>query len=169
MILLSLNVFLATLLFSASDVLRHIFILKSRKISGFIISFLSTLLWITAARQLLVNNTLNLYTSFAFCLGFSTGTILGIWINGKVSSSFCAVEAIIQKDENNVIDILRKEGYTVSAMEVLGKEDSHFMIFIQVKISKANSLINRILTLSPNAFINTRDTGNILNGKFKEA
>ena len=67
-----------------------------------------------------------------------------------------------------MVDILRKAGYGVTVMDVEGKEDNQYMLFVEINKKSYEHVHNLIKQVDKNAFTVANETKYVQNGYIKK-
>lgn len=79
------------------------------------------------------------------------------------------VQVVTSDSDDNIINILRKNGYALTVLPVEGMNDdnSKYMLFIEIDKKRFNDLKRLIKSLDKKAFIVVNETKFVQNGYFK--
>ena len=148
--------------------IRMLLTVKDKKYLASIIGFIEVFIWFIIVKDALNNNSNSIILGIFYALGFSIGTYLG----GVLSKLFTLnstinVQAIIPEENNNIINILRKEGYAVSVLSVKGyKNINRLLLFIEIKYNDLKHIRTIINSIDNSAFIVVNDSKLVYNGFF---
>lgn len=143
--------------------MRMIFIVRgSRRLAPFI-SFFEILLWVVAVGAVVRNLTSPLHV-IAYAGGFSAGTAVGMWIEGKLALGVCTVRAILRGAGGKLADGLRGEGFGVTELTGRGKEGPVEILYTVVRRRHVPAVIGRIETRDPGAFVTVQNDATVRRG-----
>lgn len=167
LLLLCIKVFIARILDVSLGTIRVMLISKGQSVSAFFIAFVEVFIWFLVARDVLTNDV-NIIVGVAYALGYATGTFVGITLTNKFSKGNFSVQVITSKQDIEMIDKLRSEGYAVSVSEVRGKDEKpKYMLFIEINKKNLTHLKEMVKDLDKNAFIVVNETKFVQNGYIK--
>jgi uncharacterized protein YebE (UPF0316 family) len=145
---------------------RTIIMVKGKGFIASLIGFIEVFIWFIIVREALNTNESGLIIAISYSLGFSVGTYLGSILSNKFIEETLGVEVITTKEK--IINIIRKNGYAVSVLNVFGQnKQKKYMLIIEIKNKKLTHLKELIQHLDKNAFIMINETKLVHNGYFK--
>ena len=171
-VILPILIFVARIIDVSLGTIRVIFISKGIKSFASLIGFFEVLIWLLAIRQIF-NNLSNPLTYLAYGGGFATGTFIGILIEEKISIGKSIIKIITHKGYSSLIKNLKKSGYGLTVLNGEGNRGKVKVIFIVLKRSQVEEILEMIKKYSPNAFYSIEDVRfsvdrkNLLNTKLK--
>jgi len=166
---LCITIFFARMIDVSLGTTRVIAIVKGKTILGAMIAFVEVFIWFLIAREALNTDITSLWIPLAYAGGFASGTIFGSFIAKIFIKGVIGVQAITNKLSNEMVEVIRNEGYGISVIKL----ESHLpseqkdMLFIQVNNSKLKSLMKLIKSLDKDAFIVVNETKYVQNGFIK--
>lgn len=155
-IVLPLLIFLARILDVTIGTLRIIFVSKGLKHFAAVLGFFESLIWLIAVTQVMQNLN-SWHTYIAFALGFGAGNYVGIVLEERIALGNLLIRVITQKEANELVSVLRKEGYGVTSVEARGESGPVKLIFSITKRKNVNKIISIIKKYNPNAFYTIED------------
>ena len=164
--LMCAKIFFARLIDVSLGTFRTINTVKGKDLIAALIGIVEITVWFLVVKEALNtdNNSLWIVTSYA--LGFSVGTYIG----GKISKIFIKsnleVQVILSSRNNDIVNKIRKEGYGVTAIEVMGSENLKYMLYIQIRDKSLEDLKKLLRKLDNKAFIVVNETKYVENGYF---
>ena len=145
---------------------RTIIMVRGKGLIASIIGFFEVFVWFLIVREALNTTESGLFIAISYSLGFATGTYIGSIFSEKFIESNLSIEVITEKKE--LADKIRKKNYGVSVLNVNGQEEiPKYMLVIEIKSKKLNSLKKLIDEFDRNAFIMIKETKLVQNGYFK--
>lgn len=161
-------IFFARILDVSLGSVRIILLGKEKSKLAFWIAFLEIFIWFVIAKDALASGN-NLWIAFSYCLGYATGTYIGSIISEHFIKGTLGVQIVTTHHDMSVIDSIRKEGFAVSAIDIKGKEkeNSKYMLFLEINKKRFDHLRNLVKRLDPTAFVVVNDTKYVQNGYFK--
>src|SRR5690606_23609326 len=122
---------------------------RAHRLLAAAIGFLEVVIWVAAARQVLVNLD-SWFLVVAYAGGFAAGNIVGIWLEGKLAIGDALVRAGSENPEVDLGASLRDLGYSVT--DVTGRGDRGVrveVLFIVVPRRRVRTLLRAIHETDP--------------------
>lgn len=161
--LLCIKIFFARLIDVSLGTFRTIMTIKGKDLYAALIGLIEITVWFLVVKEALNTTNNSFFIVISYALGFSIGTYIG----GKISKIFIhttyEVQVILSERKLEIIDEIKKSGYGVSAIEILGNK---YMLYIEIKDNSLNRLRNIIINNDPKAFITVGETKYVQNGYF---
>ena len=131
--------------------MRIISIGRGYKFIAPLLGFFEILIWLLAIRQIMQNLT-NIFYYVFYSGGFAAGTFVGMYIEGKLAIGILSIRIITRKDASELINFLRSVNYGVTSVVAQGATGQVNVIYIIVKRSDVQNVIEIINRFNPNAF-----------------
>ena len=155
-IILPLLIFLARVINVAFGTLRVIFVSKGFKFLAPLFGFFEILVWIVATKGVLDNNA-GFWVYIAYAGGFAMGNLVGICIEERLYIGKVMLRIITQKDGDDLIKNLRKEGYPLTIIDAKGRDGDVNVIYSVVEKRDLKAIVKTIKRTNPNAFYSVED------------
>lgn len=166
-IILPLLIFIARLADVTMATLRHIFISKGLKKIVPILGFFEVLIWLIAMRQ--VFSHLNNAACFiAWAGGFSAGTLLGMLIEERLAIGTQIIRVITNEPVGNLTEVFRTHHQGITIVDGHGAMGPVKLIFMIVKRSNKELVLDILHRHAPNAFYSIEDVKSFEHGVFTE-
>lgn len=163
---LCLKIFLVRIIDVSLGTARTIIMVKGKGMIASLIGFIEVFIWFIIVREALNTTDSGILVAISYSLGFAVGTYIGSILSDKFIEGTLGVEVITEKER--IINIIRKNGYAVSVLNVNGQEkNKKYMLIIEIKNKKLAHLKELIQRLDKNAFIMINETKLVHNGYFK--
>ncbi len=150
-LLTALIVFFARVCDVGLATIRHVMIIRGRKLYAFGIAFVESLIWIVAVSRVLtqVNDPV---TILAFALGFAVGTYTGMSLEGvfKIGEQ---VARIFTRRGDAVTESLRENGYRVTVIDARGRDGHVNLLFVQIRRRDSSKIAEIARKHDPACFI----------------
>lgn len=169
MLFMCIQIFLARIVDVSLGTLRTILIVRGRKNSASVIAFFEVLIWFLIAKEALVNVSENFMVAIFYSLGFAVGTYIGIRLTNRFIDSFVSAQVTVKRGSNDLIKILREEGFGVSVVSLKNFHDDvkKDMLFIAINKKSIHELKNLVRKYDKNAFLIFNEIKYIQNGLIK--
>lgn len=160
-----LIVFLARVADVSLATIRTLMLMRGHKLFAGAIGFVEILIYIVALRYIF--NALDDWVSLVFyALGFSTGNIVGVWLEEKMAMGFFMMRIITQKNALDFVHALRQDGFGVTLFPCQGAEGCYHLLNIVFERRRLKRLEKLVLDWDEKAFITVSDARAIRGGYF---
>lgn len=163
---LPLMIFFARICDVTIGTMRIILVARGNKVIAPLLGFVEVFIWIIAIGQIM-DNANNIICYLFYAGGFATGNYIGMLIEEKIALGIVGLRLIIPKQDTNLINDLKANGYGYTLMEAQGAKGNVQVILITVNRKGLNNLISLINTYNPDAFYTIEDVRNVNRGIFK--
>lgn len=169
LLLLCIKVFLVRILDVSLGTVRTLLTVKGKTKYASITGFFEILIWFLVVQEALTTDESSLLIAISYAGGFATGTYIGGFISQKFIKGNLGVQVVTNEKNRAMIDLLRKEGFAVSVIDVTGHDenDAKFMLFIEIDNFRLSRLEYLVKSVDPKAFIVVNETKLVQNGYFK--
>jgi len=167
LLLLCIKIFLVRILDVSLGTVRTMFTVKNKKFFASLIGFVEVLIWFLIVREAFNSEESGIYIALSYSLGFATGTYIGGYLADILITGNITLQVFT--DNLELDNIIRKNGYAVSAVECKGydKEISKEVLYINVNKRKEKELKKIIHKNDKDAFVIVNETKYVVNGYFK--
>lgn len=168
LIFLCIKIFFVRILDVSLGTIRSIVTIKGQIKVASIIGFIEVFVWFVVVKEALNTTNNSIFIAISYALGFATGTYIGGLISNRFIKIKLGITAILSKKDNELVKMIRKNGFAVSFIDVKGQNllDSKYMLFIEIESDRYNELTKLIKNLDNNAFIVVNETKYVHNGYF---
>lgn len=168
-LILCLKIFFVRIIDVSLGTVRTIITVKGRRVVASMVGFVEVFVWFLIVREALNTDEVSIWIAVSYSLGFATGTYIGSVLSNIFISGTLGVQVVTSNSDNNIINILRKNGYALTVLPVEGMNDdnSKYMLFIEIDKKRFNDLKRLIKSLDKKAFIVVNETKFVQNGYFK--
>lgn len=168
-LILCLKIFFVRIIDVSLGTVRTIITVKGRRVVASMVGFVEVFVWFLIVREALNTDEVSIWIAVSYSLGFATGTYIGSTLSDIFISGTLGVQVVTSNSDDNIINILRKNGYALTVLPVEGMNDdnSKYMLFIEIDKKRFNDLKRLIKSLDEKAFIVVNETKFVQNGYFK--
>lgn len=167
MLFLCLKIFFVRILDVSLGTVRTIMTVKNKNLLASIIGFIEITVWFLVVKEALNTDNNSIFIVISYASGFSTGTYIGGIISNKYIKGYMSVHVITENQK--LEEIIRKNGYGVSTIEIKGKEKTNKkLLLIQINNKSIDKLKEIIIKNDSKAFITINETKYIQNGFIKK-
>ncbi|MDD3095032.1 MAG: DUF5698 domain-containing protein [Candidatus Neomarinimicrobiota bacterium] len=144
---LLLIIFFARVCDVSLGTLRHVMVIKERRLLAVVFSFVEALIWVYAVSKVL-SELSSPMTIIAFALGFACGTFVGMSID-RLFKIGDQVLRIFTVKGGIIAAYLRDLGYRVTEIEGKGRDGRIDLLFVQLKRKKTACVTREARNLDP--------------------
>lgn len=142
---------------------RTIIMLKGEKLMAAIIGFVEVFIFI-AVLSTVMSNIDNLWNMLGYSVGFACGVYIGSVIEEKMALGFMTIQIIPTIDAQVLADIIREQGFGVTAMEGWGRDGAKIILTTHLYRKDWKKLSPMIKEHDAKAVITVMDTKDALGG-----
>jgi uncharacterized protein YebE (UPF0316 family) len=164
-VIIPLFIFFARVLDVTLGTIRIVFVSRGLKYFAPLVGFFEVLIWLFAIKEVMHNLT-NVMCYLAYGAGFAVGNLVGLIIEDRLALGVSLVRVITKKDASELITFLRSEGFGVTSMDAHGSEGKVNVIYLVVRRSDIQNVIENIRNFNPHAFYTIEDVRMISEGIF---
>ncbi|TVP47879.1 MAG: DUF2179 domain-containing protein [Gemmatimonadales bacterium] len=121
-----------------------------------LIGFFESLIWVIAVGTA-IQNLHSIWHILGYSGGFASGTLVGIWLEGKMAVGLATVRIITRTSGEEVADALRDRGFGVTEFEGHGRKGQVALIYTLVKRRQIESVLAEVERNDPGAFISVEE------------
>ncbi len=161
-----IKIFFARILDVSIGTIRSNMMLKEKTFIATALAFLETLIWFMIAREALRIDISSIFIPISYSLGFATGTLIGSFISSKLIHGIVMIQAIVDENNEKVLEELKANGYLASIIELTNNFDGNprMMIYLQVNRNTLKKVETIIRNCDKDAFIAVSETKSVKNG-----
>ena len=173
LVFLCIKIFCCRIIDVSMGTIRTINVVKGKTLIGAVIGFFEVLIWFLIVKDALnteLTGILNsLFIAISYAGGYATGTYIGGMLSDKFIQGNLTLQVILTKNDDELVDAIRKEGYGVSVLDVRGQLNINdkYMLFIEIDKKNLSHVTSIIKKLDKKAFIVVNETELVQNGFIK--
>lgn len=165
----ALIIFVAQLIFVPVLTLRTIMMVKGMKEKAAALGILEGFIYVVAL-GIVFSDLSNYLNMVAYALGFGIGLYLGQIVEQKLAIGFVSIEVNITSKNEELIQNLRNEGFSVSTSEVEGMNQARrFRLDCTARRDREQEFIKIVSVFEPSAFIVSYEPRNFKGGYITKA
>jgi uncharacterized protein YebE (UPF0316 family) len=148
--------------------IRVLLMTRGMKLVSASLGFFEVLVYAVAIGKVVqdLNNIPNL---LSYCLGFSVGTLLGMWLEQRMAIGFATVRVISPGKGHRVAEALRQAGYGVTEGRARGKDGFVSTAKTVVRRRDVDAVCEVIYRVAPDAFVTVEETRRVEHGHLRAA
>lgn len=165
----ALIIFIAQLIYVPILTLRTIMMVKGMKAKAAGFGILEGIIYV-GALGIVFSDLTNYMNMIAYALGFGIGVYLGQILEQRLAIGFVSLEVNVVNKNEEMIQKLRDEGFSVSTSEVEGMNDARrFKLDCTARRDREKEFIRVVSEYEPNAFIVSYEPRNFKGGYITKA
>ncbi|TFE01599.1 DUF2179 domain-containing protein [Jeotgalibacillus salarius] len=165
----ALIIFVAQLIFVPVLTLRTIMMVKGMKGKASALGTLEGFIYVIAL-GIVFSDLSNYLNMVAYALGFGLGVYLGQLLEQRLAIGFVSIEVNITTKNEELIQNLRNEGFSVSTSEVEGMNEARrYRLDCTARRDREREFIQIVSLHEPNAFIVSYEPRNFKGGYITKA
>ncbi len=167
---LCIQVFIARFIDVSLGTVRTYLTVKGKRKLATIVAFIEVLIWFYVVRSALLFDGNGVWLlPFAYAGGYAAGTSFGIVLIDKVFNEFIRVQIITKQKNDPLVEVLLKEGYAMTIMDLRNTRDGieKEMLVLEIKKKSLSHLQEIVKATGENYFLTVNETKYIQNGIIK--
>jgi uncharacterized protein YebE (UPF0316 family) len=140
------------LIYVPTFTLRTIMLVKGYTLNASILGFVESIIYVFGL-SLVFNGDQNFMAMMVYAIGFGVGILIGSKIEQELAIGYTTIQVNLVNKNQELIDLLRNEGYGVTVFEGQGRDSNRFKLEILTKRNQEEGLFEVIEEHEPNAFI----------------
>lgn len=136
----------------ALSTVRVLVMMRGQKMLTFVLGFFEVLVYVLALGQV-VSNLSNLWNILGYCVGFSVGSLVGIWLDERLVGGYANVRIISRYKAQGIAEKIRGAGYGATLDWGAGRNGSVGMVMATVRRKEVRELCMLADGIDPGAFI----------------
>jgi uncharacterized protein YebE (UPF0316 family) len=152
MIQLALLIFFLRVLDVTAATMRVLMVARGRKLNTWILAFIQAFIFVIAIRAVIADIT-SVMNILAFAGGYATGTVSGIWLEGKLAIGHVHMQIISADRGPELVDHLRQEGFAVTEISGRGKDGTVSILNVNVMRRETKKVEELVKARDEKAFI----------------
>ena len=152
-----LAIFLARVVDVSLFTIRTLMVVRGRRFLAALIGFFEVIVYIVALKYV-VNQLDNVFSLLFYALGFSTGNIVGSWLEEKLAIGTLTVQVITMTRPLELTMHLRQQGFGVTVWEGQGREGIRHILNIILPRKNLSKLTQEVDQWDFQAFVTIFDT-----------
>jgi uncharacterized protein YebE (UPF0316 family) len=138
------------------NTLRIIYLSKGYRSLVPILGFFEVLIWLLAVTRIFQDLD-NWVSYIAYPLGFAIGNYVGMRIEERLAIGVELIRIITKKDPRNLIDALRDNGFSVTALSAEGSKGEVGILYSIINRKSLQKFVKLIQEFNPKAFYTIED------------
>jgi uncharacterized protein YebE (UPF0316 family) len=167
-LLAALLIFLLRVVGISLSTVRVLLTMRGRKMWSAVLGFFEVLVYVLALGQV-VQNLSNVWNILAYCLGFSVGTVVGMWIEERLAIGYATVRVISVEHAPAVAEAIRGAGHGATEGLAHGSQGMVGTVKTVVRRKEVVPICQLIQKVDPQAFVTVEETQTVQRGYIRLA
>ncbi len=150
----------------ALSTIRVLLMMRGMKWTAAALGFFEVLVYALAIGQV-VQDLNNIPYLLGYCLGFSVGTILGMWLEERLAIGFATVRVISLDHSQKIADAIRAAGYGATEGYAHGKDGLVKTVKTVVRRRDVEAVCDLVHQVAPEAFTTVEETRRVERGHLR--
>lgn len=142
---------------------RMLVMMRGQKLLSAVLGFFEVLVYVIAIGQV-VTNLSNIWNILGYCLGFSAGTLVGMWLDERVVGGYANVRIISRYQAPGIVEAIREAGYGATLDWATGRSGSVGMVMATVRRKEVKELCDLADHVDSTAFITVDEARTVRRG-----
>lgn len=143
--------------------LRIMLAVRGQRVLVPILGFVEITIWVFAAGNVIRHLESPLHI-LGYALGFTAGTVVGMWLEGKLAFGVHTVQIISRRPGPDLADLLRSLGCGATEFAGQGRDGPVTLVYTVVPRKSVARMIAEVEKADPDAFIAVEDSREIRRG-----
>lgn len=163
LLIAALVIFVLRVIGVALSTVRVLVMMRGQKVRTVVLGFFEVLVYVIAIGQV-VNNLSNVWNILGYCLGFSAGSLVGMWLDDQFIQGFANVRVVSPKRAQKVASTIRKAGYGATVGWGSGRKGRVGIVTATVLRKEIPKVFQIVDEVDPGAFLTVEEARNVRRG-----
>jgi len=159
----ALFIFVLRVLGVSLSTVRLLLMTRGMKVISSVLGFFEVLVYALAIGKV-VQDLNNLPYLLSYCLGFSVGTLLGMWLEGRMAIGFATLWVISPGQSHEVAEAIRALGYGATESIARGKDGIVGTVKVVMRRRDVDAVCKTVRDIVPDAFVTVEETRQVQRG-----
>ncbi|MFW6069070.1 MAG: DUF2179 domain-containing protein [Chloroflexota bacterium] len=159
----ALFIFVLRVIGVALSTVRVLVMMRGQKLLSMVMGFFEVLVYVIAIGQV-VNNLENVWNILGYCLGFSAGTLIGMWLDERFVRGFASVRIVSRYKAQRLGDSIREAGYGATVAWGSGQRGSVGIVTATVLRQEVPAVCRVADEVDPEAFVTVEEARAVRRG-----
>lgn len=156
-----LLIFLTRVVDVSLGTIRTIVTVQGRMLSAFLLGLLEVTLWLVVISAVVDRVMAQPILILFYALGFSTGNVVGIWVERKIALGDIILRLIVPDHRKEVHEALRAMDFPFTIFRGEGREGPVLEFYVVCSRRDLNRILSRVLAIDPTIFYLTETPGQV--------
>lgn len=156
-------IFLLRVIGITISTVRVLVMMRGKKAAAAVSGFVEVFVYVIAIGEV-VNNLSNVWNILGYCLGFSAGTLVGMWLDDLTATGYANVRVISRYKAQQIVEEIHDAGYGATVGWGHGRGGTVGMILAIVRRKEVEAICQLAERIDPNAFVTIEDARSVRRG-----
>lgn len=147
----------------ALSTVRVLVMMRGQKLASVVLGFFEVLVYVIAIGQV-VSNLSNVWNVLGYCLGFSVGTLVGMWLDEKLVLGYANVRIVSRNKAQKLADSIRGAGYGATVGWGSGRTGTVGVVTATVRRNEVGEVCRLADNADPDAFVTIEEARAVRRG-----
>lgn len=143
--------------------IRVIMITRGMRKLAALIGFVEVSIWVVAISRVM-SNLGSVWSVLGYSGGFATGTLLGMWIEGKLALGHVFVHVFSMTKGAEIAQKIREAGFGATQLRAEGQSGLVYLIQVAAPRKHADDIIRLVNEVDATAFVTIEEARRVLRG-----
>lgn len=145
---------------------RLIFLMRDWRWAAMALAFIEALIFALATAGVLATLSQNVVNLMAYCLGYATGSYLGMVLEARFVTSYVIVRLVARNGSSGdaLADLIRQLGHGVTEVEALGGGGEVTLLHSVMRRQDVNPLLKAVHRAFPQTFVTLEEARTVRRG-----
>jgi uncharacterized protein YebE (UPF0316 family) len=148
--------------------IRVLMMTRGKKYTSAVLGFFEVLVYVLAIGTV-VQDLTNIPNLLSYCLGFSVGTLLGMWLEERIALGYVKIHVVSPGQGFDVAQALRREGFGATEGLAVGKDGTVGTVETVIRRRNIETACTAIYQIAPDAFVTIDEIRSIQHGYLRTA
>ena len=142
---------------------RTVMIIRGMRKWAALIGFIEVTIWVVAISQVM-SNLDTVWTILGYSGGFATGTLLGMWIEGKLAFGHMDVHIISMTKGQEIAQKARQAGFGATLLQAEGQSGPVYLIDVVAPRKQIAALLRLVNEVDATSFVTVEEARQVVRG-----
>ncbi len=142
---------------------RMIMIMRGMRKWAALIGFFEVSIWVVAISRV-IGHIDTLWSVIGYGGGFATGTLLGMWIEGKLALGNVDVRVISMTKGREIAQQVRQAGYGATQLQAEGQSGPVYIVSVVAPRKKVPDIMRLVNKVDATAFVTVEEARYVMRG-----
>lgn len=149
---------------STLGTVRLIFLMRDWRWAAMALAFIEALIFALATAGVLATLSHSVVNLLAYCLGYATGSYLGMVLEARFVTSYVTVRLIARNGNGDLAELIRQQGHGVTVVEGMGGSGEVKLLHSVVRRKDVGPLLKAVHRAFPRTFVTLEEARAVRRG-----
>ena len=142
---------------------RTTMIMRGQRKWAALIGFVEVTIWVVAISRVITNLD-TIWNIVGYSGGFATGTLLGMWIEGKLALGYADINIVSMTKGLEIAAKVRQRGYGATQLHAEGQSGPVHLVHVIAPRKQVREVIRLVNEVDATAFVTVQDARQVMRG-----